>query len=476
MSLSNVEKNSGDIATDINLTSKLDFVKATSRVENDELTYEPFLKLKNHVTTSLANVDTADQALVTTKAKSYCSAQELDGIRREKNRMHAKQTRLRKKKMTQEMEVVSPPQCVTKQRVRSYILPLKLIANILLSLFQIISTLEREVGVLQSGLIAMLPEPLPVSETCEKNFVELEYPKSSNLIEVIEMNKDCKAQSFLSTRPVPVGDSFPASIFNRKRRHSIPSSEAMQSGEDAGCHQEETITKVLADRDTKLLWRQHISKNAVKTVSICSESNGSLSEGSGSEGGQGSAVHSLLHMGDSSSSHSRGSSSGSDDDSSSSRQNQSAVHSSTQAPAQARSYIHIPRATETHCITPVTAIATAHSKYAYPGERINHIQAILAACGPPLTAPQKQAHWRLPDRGYAFSSHTLAGPTAAAVASIYPTVYVENNDNLGPFKGYVPMRGPTDNGKATTDVQMHGVRNHDFTIYDGHRLRAMKDQ
>lgn len=40
------------------------------------------------------------------KEKSICSPVELEGIRREKNRMHAKQTRLRKKKMTSEMELV----------------------------------------------------------------------------------------------------------------------------------------------------------------------------------------------------------------------------------------------------------------------------------------------------------------------------------------------------------------------------------
>lgn len=469
MSLSNVEKNIGDLAVNFSSPLKLDEVTASSRVEDEEPSYMPLVKLKNHITPLPANADTVDLVLETMKAKSYCSAQELDGIRREKNRMHAKQTRLRKKKMTQEMEVVSS---LTTRQFPLYsslvICPLTKHHSIV----QIISTLEREVGVLQSGLIAMLPEPLPVSESCQKNF---EYPKSSNLIEIMESSNEGKTESYPSTRPVPISGSFPVSIFNRKRRHNMPSPETSQSGEDITCHQEESNPKILEDRDTKLLWRQHISKNAVKTVSICSESNGSLSEGSGSEGGQGSAVHSLLHMGDTSSSHSRGSSSGSDDDSSSSKQNQSGVHG-TQAPAQTRAHNHVSRASDTHCKTPETIGTTVQTRYTYPGERINHIQAILAACGPPLVAPQKQAHWRLPDRGYAFSSHTLAGPTAAAVASIYPTVYVENKDNSGPFRGYVPMRGPTDHGKANSDAQAHGTRNQDFTIYDGHRLRAMKDQ
>lgn len=42
-----------------------------------------------------------------TKDKSMCSSSELEMIRRERNRMHAKKTRLRKKKMIQEMEAVS---------------------------------------------------------------------------------------------------------------------------------------------------------------------------------------------------------------------------------------------------------------------------------------------------------------------------------------------------------------------------------
>ena len=40
------------------------------------------------------------------KDKSTCSTLELEMIRRERNRMHAKKTRLRKKKMIQEMEAV----------------------------------------------------------------------------------------------------------------------------------------------------------------------------------------------------------------------------------------------------------------------------------------------------------------------------------------------------------------------------------
>jgi hypothetical protein len=107
MSLSNVEKNNGHVALNFSSPFKLDEVNASSRVENVEPSYVPFVKLKNHISPLPANGNAADLVLETMKAKSSCSAQELDGIRREKNRMHAKRTRLRKKKMTQEMEVVS---------------------------------------------------------------------------------------------------------------------------------------------------------------------------------------------------------------------------------------------------------------------------------------------------------------------------------------------------------------------------------
>ena len=237
---------------------------------------------------------------------------------------------------------------------------------------------------------------------------------------------------------------------------------------------------VQEDRDTKLLWRQHISKNAVKTVSICSESTGSLSEGSGSEG-RGSAVHSLLHMGDSSSGHSRGSSSGSDDDSTSLKENESTFHAApTSSQTSSRTYVHTPRIYEGRSQATESTESTNHILYSYPLERPKSLQAILAACSPPLSAPQKKAHWRVPERGYTFSSHNLAGLTAAAVSSIYPTVFVENDNNSGPFRGFVPMRGPPECTKQSIDsnvnISSSGVRNQDFTIYDGHRLRAMKDQ
>jgi hypothetical protein len=66
-------------------------------------------KLNNQITTPQVNknCEGAQTTLILNKDKNTCSPTELEDLRREKNRVHAKQTRLRKKKMTHEMEVVS---------------------------------------------------------------------------------------------------------------------------------------------------------------------------------------------------------------------------------------------------------------------------------------------------------------------------------------------------------------------------------
>jgi hypothetical protein len=69
-------------------------------------------KLKMQVSALLGDddcKDIADTDPILSKDKATCSTSELEMIRRERNRMHAKKTRLRKKKMIQEMETVSAP-------------------------------------------------------------------------------------------------------------------------------------------------------------------------------------------------------------------------------------------------------------------------------------------------------------------------------------------------------------------------------
>lgn len=67
-------------------------------------------KLKMQVSALLGDddcKDITDTDPILSKDKAACSSSELEMIRRERNRMHAKKTRLRKKKMIQEMETVS---------------------------------------------------------------------------------------------------------------------------------------------------------------------------------------------------------------------------------------------------------------------------------------------------------------------------------------------------------------------------------
>ena len=70
---------------------------------------QPYMEdLKAEVDALLSGNDEVDVDFdLLTKDKSTCSNTELEMIRRERNRMHAKKTRMRKKKMIQYMETVS---------------------------------------------------------------------------------------------------------------------------------------------------------------------------------------------------------------------------------------------------------------------------------------------------------------------------------------------------------------------------------
>lgn len=81
---------------------------AMFRIEGDDDISKSIEKLKMQVSTLLGDddKDALDLDPLLTKDKSTCSTSELEMIRRERNRMHAKKTRLKKKKMVQEMETV----------------------------------------------------------------------------------------------------------------------------------------------------------------------------------------------------------------------------------------------------------------------------------------------------------------------------------------------------------------------------------
>ena len=79
-----------------------------NRLEHDEGMSPTMESLKLQVSASMGDDDRLDvDHELLTKDKSTCSSTELELIRRERNRMHAKKTRLRKKKMIHEMEAVS---------------------------------------------------------------------------------------------------------------------------------------------------------------------------------------------------------------------------------------------------------------------------------------------------------------------------------------------------------------------------------
>ena len=76
------------------------------KLKNDDGLSPTMENLKTQVTTLMGDDERLDDYELLTKDKSTCSSTELEMIRRERNRMHAKKTRLRKKKMIQEMEAV----------------------------------------------------------------------------------------------------------------------------------------------------------------------------------------------------------------------------------------------------------------------------------------------------------------------------------------------------------------------------------
>jgi hypothetical protein len=75
----------------------------TSAKMHASLTLE---NLRNQVSAYLTTEQELDLKQLQNKDKAMCSTTELESIRRERNRMHAKKTRLRKKKMLSEMETV----------------------------------------------------------------------------------------------------------------------------------------------------------------------------------------------------------------------------------------------------------------------------------------------------------------------------------------------------------------------------------
>lgn len=74
-----------------------------SKIENvnEDLQSDSIIKLKNLI----SSIENGDNSSVSRDISEF-SASDVDDMRRQMNRMHAKKTRLMKKNMTKEMEVV----------------------------------------------------------------------------------------------------------------------------------------------------------------------------------------------------------------------------------------------------------------------------------------------------------------------------------------------------------------------------------
>lgn len=100
------------IATNPNATNSISINREQKNDNNFLSAREETSKTIEHLRHQVAAMLSGDEELEINKAllyrdKSECTASELEMIRRERNRMHAKKTRLRKKKMLHEMEAVS---------------------------------------------------------------------------------------------------------------------------------------------------------------------------------------------------------------------------------------------------------------------------------------------------------------------------------------------------------------------------------
>jgi hypothetical protein len=323
-------------------------------------------------------------------------------------------------------------------------------------------------------------------------------PPTANRSLTVQVEMDYKGTS-CGTKNRIILEETPSSSSSKKRK--ILSSPSITDGrskhsshhqhEMSGPYESESVIHAQEDRGSQqYLWRQHISKNSTKTVSICSETASGSSEGSVSEGdlSSGSAVHSLLHMSRTNSSDSRGSGSGSDESDTAPSKHVIAASNQIGSSIHSRNQNHHTRVIDKRTVTPAIHPTIGSTNVAVTTPKT--IQAILAACetkGPTIYAPppsheshafepstcvQNHMHWRLPER---VSSHTsaplsmdirIAASTVAAVASIYPLTTDIANDSTS-YRGYVPMRaveGPV----ATTYANASDiVKNLNFTVYGG---------
>jgi acetyl-CoA carboxylase alpha subunit len=84
--------------------------KLPSKIEDvyEDVQSESIIKLKNLI----SSIEKGNDSSLTKDISEYSSS-DVENMRRQMNRLHAKQTRLKKKNMTKEMEVVRKFACIS---------------------------------------------------------------------------------------------------------------------------------------------------------------------------------------------------------------------------------------------------------------------------------------------------------------------------------------------------------------------------
>eukprot|EP00596_Hydrurales_sp_CCMP1899_P008425 CAMPEP_0119033378 /NCGR_PEP_ID=MMETSP1177-20130426/425_1 /TAXON_ID=2985 /ORGANISM="Ochromonas sp, Strain CCMP1899" /LENGTH=625 /DNA_ID=CAMNT_0006990089 /DNA_START=113 /DNA_END=1990 /DNA_ORIENTATION=+ len=423
------------------------------RIEGDDDISKSIEKLKMQVSMLLGDDDkeAIDLDPLLMKDKSTCSTSELEMIRRERNRVHAKKTRLKKKKMVQEMETI-------------------------------IVSLEKEVTDLQGNLMSALPKPTPQPRSVQMRTVIDEtnsYPSGplavqKRLIEAIlpnEMINDIKVSN--SIRPDLVSEAPSSS--SKKRKHQVDQIESrgqhvnvpvLKTVVTPSTDAADNVVEEQGGRGSTNSWPQHKFRNAMKAVSSCLESG---SEGSGNEENVSSkaVIHSPVDVGDS---HTSCDSSPRECNSNSETDN-SPCNTTFPIPAV--------------CNRSVPEASLAFPCISVASQSLKTIQAILASCGPKIPVQitkylndanidslclPNNSNAGLPDL------HNGGIPTdlVKAVASTYPLCALASEDahrqDARQYSSFSPMNQSV---PSTSSSISQKVGNHDFPLYGGSGNNSM---
>lgn len=159
-----------------------------------ELANKTIQSLRSHIASILSDDEELEgsHALLNID-KTQCTSSELEIIRRERNRMHAKKTRLRKKKMLQEMEAVSMIFITLAPFI--FLLFITYLLNII-NCVQIVCKLQNEIRLLVESRVAQIS-----SYSGSGSIVKKESPTITaaleNVTSLFESNKKQRTSSDL---------------------------------------------------------------------------------------------------------------------------------------------------------------------------------------------------------------------------------------------------------------------------------------